>query len=238
MTRDHAAIEELLAVRALGGLDGEDAAELDRLLGAHGECPECRRLDAGFEEVAGRLAFALAPVAMPATIVDAIVATEQAPSASAGSASPPPAERRAPATRGRRGIAALAIAATLAAVVVAAGIVRSRPTPVTLAAGQTFTTFDAPDGSGGLTLAHTPGDAGAFVWGHDLLDPGEGRVYEIWMIQDGTPISGGCAAPTDGRLALYLDARLDDAQVMAVTFEDPSCPSAPTTEPVYVAELA
>jgi hypothetical protein len=232
VTGDHAAIEELLAARALGGVDERESAELDRLLGEHGACAECRRLGDGFEEVAGRLAFALSPVEMPAAIADRILSTERAPVVA------PAGREPARVTTRRRPIAALAIAAVLVAAVVTAGLVRSRPTSVTLAAGQTFTTFDAPDGAGVLTLAHTPGAPGAFVWGRDLLDPGEGRVYEIWMIQDGTPVSGGCVSPTDGRLALFVAERLDDAEVMAVTFEDPSCPSAPTTEPVYVAELA
>jgi hypothetical protein len=236
VTHDHATIEELLAVRALGGLDGGDAAELDRLLGEHGECAECRRLGAGFEETTAWFAFALVPLEMPSAIAEAIVATEQVMTAHQATQQGPAGPE--PAVSGRRGIAALAIAAVLAVVVIAAGVVRSRPMPVTLAAGQVFTSFDAPDGAGVLTLAHTPGTSGAFVWGRDLLDPGEGRVYEIWMIQGGTPISSGCVSPTDGRLALFLDARPDDAQVMAVTFEDPACPSAPTTEPVYVAELA
>jgi hypothetical protein len=230
MTLDHATIEELLAVRALGGLDGDDTAELDRLLASHGECVECRRIGDGFDEVAGRLALALDPIEPSPAIADRIVATEQVGAEQVS--------QRPQAALPRRAIAAVAVAAVLAAVIVAAGVVRNRPIPVTLAAGQTFVTFEAPQGGGVLTLAHTPGRPGALFRGHDVPDPGEGRVYEIWMIQDGTPISGGCVSPTDGRLAVFIDASLDDAEVMAVTLEDPSCPSAPTSEPVYVAELA
>ena len=62
MTRDHALIDELLAVRALGGLDEDDAAVLERELAAHGDCAECRRLEAEHTEVAGMLALALDPV--------------------------------------------------------------------------------------------------------------------------------------------------------------------------------
>ena len=56
---DHGRIEELLAVRALGGLDAAETQELDRALAAHGaSCAECARLRSESEEVAGRLAFA------------------------------------------------------------------------------------------------------------------------------------------------------------------------------------
>ena len=48
--RDHTRIDELLAVRALDALDGPDVEELERLLADHGDCAECRRLEA---ELAG-----------------------------------------------------------------------------------------------------------------------------------------------------------------------------------------
>jgi anti-sigma-K factor RskA len=225
MTRDHARIEELLAVRALGGLDGTDAQALDELLAEHGECRECLRIQREFDEVAGALALALEPVPVPSEIGDRIL--EETARVEAGRT--PHAMRR---------WVAVGVAAVLAMGVAAVGTLRSRPTDVTLAAGQTFTRFEAADAPGSLTLAHTPGEPGAVFWGDGLLQPGPGKVLEIWMIADEAPVSGGCVRPTpDGRLALFVDASLDEAEVMAVTVEDASCPSAPTTDPVYVAEL-
>jgi anti-sigma-K factor RskA len=225
MRRDHAAIEELLAVRALGGLDGDDAAALDELLASHGDCAECRRIRRDFEDVAGTLALSLDPVPLPSAVGERILA------GTTRAATPPP-------RRGSPRWAMVAAAATLAVVVAAAGFLRPEPTEVTLAAGQTFTTFEGPPGGGTLTLAHTPGRPGAFFWGDDLPDPGRDRVFEIWMIRGDVPVSGGCVAPRpDGRLALYVDASLDDADVMAVTIEDASCPEAPTDDPVFVARL-
>ena len=40
---DHGPIEELLAGRALGGLEPEDDAALLAAMAAHGDCEECRR---------------------------------------------------------------------------------------------------------------------------------------------------------------------------------------------------
>ena len=70
-----------------------------------------------------------------------------------------------------------------------------------------------------------------------MPDPGEGQVYEIWMIQDGTPVGGGCVRPPDGTIAVSVDADIGTTELMAVTVEDAACPSAPTTAPVMTAEL-
>jgi hypothetical protein len=69
-------------------------------------------------------------------------------------------------------------------------------------------------------------------------DPGPGRVYELWLFRGDTPVRAACVRPTNGSLAAFVDAEVGDAGLLAVTVEDPSCPDAPTTEPVYTAELA
>jgi hypothetical protein len=58
------------------------------------------------------------------------------------------------------------------------------------------------------------------------------------MFEDGEPISGGCLAPTDGSVAAFVDADPSSAQLMAVTVESADCPGAPTTDPVFTAELS
>ncbi|HJY32866.1 MAG TPA: hypothetical protein VJ573_08205, partial [Actinomycetota bacterium] len=63
MMRSHERIEELIAIRSIGGLDPQEQAELEGLMASHGpDCEECRRLEIEYGEVAGRLAFALDPV--------------------------------------------------------------------------------------------------------------------------------------------------------------------------------
>ena len=83
MKRAHALIDDLLAIRALDGLDDDDARRLERELTAHGDCVECRRLEAQHAEVAGMLAFALDPRHMDEGIADRILAQPQRPSATA-----------------------------------------------------------------------------------------------------------------------------------------------------------
>ena len=49
MTRDHELIEELIAVRALGGLDAADEERLRAEMASHGpDCEECLRLEADY----------------------------------------------------------------------------------------------------------------------------------------------------------------------------------------------
>ena len=57
-------------------------------------------------------------------------------------------------------------------------------------------------------------------------------------VRDGNPVRAACMTPTDGAVAAHLDADLSSAELMAVTVESTDCPAAPTTDPVFTAELA
>ena len=92
-------------------------------------------------------------------------------------------------------------------------------------------------GEGELAVAFTPGEPGAVLWGSNLPDPGQDKVYEVWMIQDGRPVSGGCFRPEDGQIALTVDASLDTSEAMALTAEPADCPSSPSGEAVKTADL-
>jgi anti-sigma-K factor RskA len=231
MTREHALIDELLAIRALDGLDEDDAARLEHELAAHGDCDECRRLEAEHAEVAGMLALALDPRPSDEAVADRILAGPPRSSASA----PVPVDELSAGRDARiaRWQAAFGVAAAVALVL--AVVLATRPGGGAVVPA-TIVSFDGAPGE--LTLAYTPGERGVLVWGAGLPDPGEGRVYELWMIDDGDPVRGACLAPTEGAVAAYLDADLSSAQLMAVTVEPSDCPDAPTTDPVYTAELA
>ena len=76
MMLDHGRIEELLAVRALSGLDGDDVRDLENELRAHGpDCQECRRLEREFDETAAMIAFSLDPEPVDPGLADRILAT-------------------------------------------------------------------------------------------------------------------------------------------------------------------
>jgi hypothetical protein len=226
MTLDHTSIDELLAARALDGLEPEDTDRLDREMAAHGDCETCRRLDREHRETAGMLALALEPRPIDAEVVDRIL------DSSGRRPTPDIAAGRGDA-RLRSWQAAFGVAAAVAvalAIVVATGPGASDVVP-----GQRFVPFEG--GRGELAVAYAPGERGLVLWGTGLPDPGPGRVYELWLFEDGTPYRGACLAPKDGALGAYLDADLTGTEILAVTVEAPSCPDAPTTEPVYTASL-
>ena len=238
MIRDHASIDELLAIRALGGLDGDDAARLERELAEHGDCDECRRLEAEHNEVAGMLALSLDPRPVDEGMVDRIVAQEQrrtpreeqGPERIVIASSVDELASRRDARLGRWQ-AAFGVAAAIALIL--SFVLATRPGGVEVPG--TIVAFQGERGE--LAMAYTPGERGALVWGAGLPDPGGGKTYELWMIEGGNPVRGACLAPTDGAVAAYLDADLSSAELMAVTVESTDCPSAPTTDPIFTAEL-
>ncbi len=229
MTRDHRLIDELLAVRALDGLDEDDAARLDRELAAHGDCAECRRLEAEHLEVAGMLPLALDPRAVGGDMADRILAH---PPRSDGAAAAPVDEVSAR-RDGRLGRWRAAFGVAAAVALVLAIVLATRPGGVPVP--ETIVAFEGTPGE--LALAYTPGERGVLVWGTGLPDPGTESVYELWMIEDGAAIRGACLTPTDGAVAAYVDADASSAELLAVTVESSECPDAPTTDPIYTAEV-
>ena len=246
MTRDHSLIEELMAIDALGGLDGDDLATLEREQAGHGaDCAECLALERTFAETAGRLAFALDPVPVDEGMVERILASPRTETVTSGGAATPVAstkravgdiaERRA--RRPKAWQALVAAAAVIALLVVVVATALPSTTGVSEAAPtQRIVTFSG-DTDGTLAMAFTPGESGAVLWGSGLPDPGPGKVYEIWMIEGDRPVSGGCVTPTDGVLAIRVDANIGTTDTMAVTAESADCPSAPTSRPVLLADL-
>jgi hypothetical protein len=240
MIRDHATIEELLAARALGGLDDDDVETLERELAAHGDCAECRSLEATFDETAGRLAFSLDPEPVSDAVVDRILASAPGDEdvvriGEAPSPTDEVDERRGRRT-GRGWRTAVAVAAAILLVVVAGAIVTAPRTAEIggVTAAQRFVRFE---GDGDLAMAFVPGQPGAAFIGTGLPDPGPGNLYEIWLIRGDTPVSGGCVSPSEGRLATFIDADVSQAELMAVTIEPSSCPSQPTSPPFATAQL-
>jgi hypothetical protein len=182
-TRDHTTIEELLAVRALGGLDGADEQVLSRALTEHGDCEDCRRLEAEFSEVVGRLGMSLDPVPVDAAMADRIIASEPE---TPRRIDPEPAPVDLTVRRDRRSprwIVAVAVAAAFALVV---GGVLGLVVVATLsylpdlgrvsthATAQRFVHLASPHGSESdaqLAMAYTPGHLRRGVLGYEPARP-------------------------------------------------------------------
>lgn len=233
MTSDHTLIEELLAVRSLRGLDGDDLTTLERELASHGDCDECGRLRDGFDETAGRLGLALEPVGVDPEMADRILTLAREGEGAVPAVAPVADELAA--RRGRTWRRALAVAASFAVLAAGIAIVRTDGGPDVVAA-QRIVALEGSRGS--LAIAYEPGEATIVVWGEDLPDPGAGRVYDFWTFIDGTPISQGCLRPSGGAMAGVLEGEIGEAQQVAVTVEPASCPDAPTTQPIFSGEVA
>ena len=149
---------------------------------------------------------------------------------------PEPAGAKDRSRRPRAWQALVAAAAVVAIVLVAIGALSPSTTSVQASTSQRLVTF-AGTTEGTLAMAYTPGEAGAVFWGSGFNDMAPDRVLEVWMIEGGEAVSGGCVAPTDGVVAFTVDAEIGTTETMAVTDEPSDCPSAPTTEPVLTADL-
>lgn len=216
----HARIEELLAARALGGLAAEDEQLLARERATHGtSCEECARLEREYAEVAGLLAFALEPLPLREGFEEDVLTR------AAGS---PPVSRR-PNPFLRR-ILAVGVAAAL----VAAGWVLHGAVKPAAGPGFGIIPFEG-SAKGTLTVAFRPGEPGAYLIGTGLLRPPKGKRYELWLIEDGRPISAGCFVPARGAVREPVNADLSEADLLAVTVEPASCPDTPTSEPILTA---
>jgi anti-sigma-K factor RskA len=223
--RNHERIEELLAVEALGALDAEDADTLSRLLAEHGpDCAECRRLRRAYRDVAGRLAFTLDPVPVREGMAEEVLRAGRPPAAALG-------------------VRAALVAA--AAALVAFGAVGG----YLLAPGQEpdvtelarfvarpdvrVVRFQGPSGNLGAAVA--PGEG--FLVGSDLPPLPEGRVYELWAIRGRTPVRSACVEPQGDVVVARFEADLSGSDALAVTVEPETCPSRPSTAPLYQAPL-
>jgi Anti-sigma-K factor rskA len=224
----HERVEELLAAEALDALDRDDADALSRLLAEHGpDCAECARLRRAYGDVAGRLAFALDPVPVRGSIADDILRLG----------------REVP--RRRPGGLRAALMAAAAAVLVAVGAVGGYLAAPRQSAEVTelarflarpdvrVVRFEGPSGNLGAAVAPGAG----FLFGSDLPSLPEGSVYELWMIRGQTPVKGLCLAPQEDVVVARFDGNLSGSDALAVTVESDSCPSRPTTEPLYQAQL-
>ena len=228
MIREHDRIEELMAVAALGALDGDDVELLARLRADHGpDCPDCAQIETGFGEVSGRLGFSLDPIAVGDRMADEILAR-------AKQEGPSPTDQLA-ARRGRRGAARwralVAVAASFALIVggvVVWDVTRSHQQTVVLAGS----------GPQQLSVKLTPGQPGVHATGTGFADLSAGQVYELWTIRNQTnTIKVACFTASGGSVTVNADTAVQVNDTMAVTVEPGCQPSKPTTTPIISAEV-
>ncbi len=232
MMRDHTRIEELIAIRSIGGLDPQEQAELEREMASHGpDCEECRRLETEYGEVAGRLAFALDPVALRPGFAEETIglALGEAPASRPGRARGPRGVRSWPWRRrwccssaarcsGRPCSAAVARCPRRPRCSPSSRRIRASPGP-------------SPRRSRRASRGSTCRARG---WSRSRSD----QVYELWVIEGDTPAAAVCVRPgDDGSVFAFADKEVTGSEVLAVTVEPSTCSDAPTTPPSWAAQV-
>ena len=235
MTEDHERIDELLAGYALLSLEGEDAAEADRLLSEHVPgCARCRRTLADFQALSGDLALAAAPADPPETMLPRIHrAMDEVP-----------LEGRRP-----RRAALIAVAASAVALVAMGGlslVMGNRLNDAQTRAGTALEIISAMRSSGSQAVPISPeGDTPQesalievsapqvrrlYIASEDCPEPGPGHAYQLWLGSGGewVPV-GPMFRPEDGVvLRKYLvdvsrfDAIWISEEVEGVPLSEPS----------------
>ena len=226
--RDHTRIEELFATQALNGLDHDGLAELAEERAMHEpDCPGCRELETAYQEVAGRLAFAVDPEPVRAGMVEEIVAQPRRPQ-QVGRA------LRSPRAIGWRRSAASIVAA--AALVLAGGVggyvVRGG------AAAPQAVQLASTGGSGSLAFVYQPEGRSAYLVGSGLGPLPPDHVYELWVIRNQTPVPAGTFGAGEEQVVLPVRIDLSGATEIAVTVEPRPGSAAPTTKPLFGAPIS
>ncbi|MFL5798816.1 MAG: anti-sigma factor domain-containing protein [Actinomycetota bacterium] len=253
MSNEHERIEELLSVRALGGMEAPELAEYARIRTDHGDCEICLRAELEFDEIAGRLAFALEPVELPAGMEDTLLrrATSERPADDEVAA-----RRRAPrgervARPGRTARTAVAVAAALALVAgafaggyFAHGGAKVPPQEQALSAYLVHPDVHLVQfhgKAGNLAVAFRPGLHQAFVFGANLRGVPSGKQYEVWLFPPGggAPARGPTFNPPAPGSVVVVPVSADPSRsvLMAVTVERAGGVDAPTSNPVLTAPI-
>ena len=235
---EHDRVQELLAAAALGGLEPQEHAAARREIEGHvRNCPACEEDGPVFDLVAGRLAFALDPVPLRPDLEEELLerATGRRATSPVTSLDDERARRRGGVWKAAVGIAA-GFVLFVGGWLVHDAVAPAEDAEPSITADAQVVTFEGADGN--LSIAYRPGQEGVYILGSDLPAPPEGKVYEVWMIQDDVPIAGPCLSPDpEGTLFTYVEAELGTTDTMAVTVEASSCPSEPTGEPILTADL-
>ena len=246
--RDHEGVEELIALGALDGLDPSGERELAAQRSDHGaDCEECLRLESTYDEVAGRLAFAVEPAEIREGFEDQLVALARGgESPERGDEAPTSIARERERRRFARPMRLLA-GVVAAALIVGAGVggylLAPKPESATRALEQLLQQRNVQrvalsgGANGTMNVYYAPGHQDVFVVGSGLDQPPTGKAYELWMFRGQTPVSAGCFVPENGDVLHEANADLSGADAMAVTVESNACPAAPTSQPVMSASI-
>lgn len=231
----HHEFEETAGAYLLGALAEDEARRFE----AHLEdCARCRFEVRELRVAADALHSSAPPVAPPPELKDRIMSVvrseaELLQAAGAAADLPPPAPRRVRWSRlvprpGLAWAAAAALAGT--AVGVAGGLTLG-------GGGEEAKTVVASRGSAVLRID----DDGATLRVRRLPDPGEGRVYQVWLKrpgQDPEPTDALFGVRPDGRASVTVLGDLEEVDQVMVTSEPRGGSDVPSRPPIVVVPTA
>ena len=229
METDHDGIHELLAGYVLGGLSGDDARAVDRLLAEHvPSCRDCRSTLSGFQAVLGDLALEAEPRTPPEILLPRLHRE----------LGPPP--------RRRRPVAVAAAAASFVAVMGMAGLAVSQGIRASNAVEREALISEAlrfsnrpdantsslgvpgdPSGDASEVVEVTaPGVESVYLICHDAAPPSPGMIYRVWLGSNGTYRYATEFVPDPGITVLRL--QFDPSTVDSVLITEEPLDRAPT----------
>ena len=223
MALSHEEIRELLPAYALGAVPSDESSEVQRHLRG---CDECRREAEELGATSDQLALAVTPEALPAGFADRVMARVSEEQ---------PAVERA----GRRW-SLMPVLTMAACVLIAAAMayyvvdMRRDADRDALAASLVNRDLGIPlEEEGGTVSARVvPNGVASQFAVVGLPDAPEGRTYQLWLMDDGTPVSAGVFDTEDGVAVLDVAQPVEDYQGAAVTIEPEGGVDQPTTEPI------
>jgi hypothetical protein len=236
---DHDRVEELLAARALGGLDGDDAALAERAMLEHVPgCERCRRALDGFATASGDLALAAPAVAPPETVLQDLRRRIRVPRA-----------RRAwrPAWIAGAAAAAVLVGVSSWSLVTAMGL-SGRLQQAEIQTGWLVDALStaAHPSSEVLALAGSndarvsvlsiPGDKHSYLMATNLPDPR--FTYHVWFAGGGRTWHAGVLEVHRGWGMMPVETNPDRWEVVMLTDEPRGAGPAPEASPLVSATVA
>jgi anti-sigma-K factor RskA len=229
----HARWEDELAAYMLGALEGEEEAAFERHLASCGSCQARERwLRASVEVLPSSVEQLEPPPALRERLMDTV-------RNEAGVAPEPPQRPRhasRPRWRGRLGSLSLRPATVLAgvALLLVAGV--AGYAIGNGGGGGPDTTTIAAQGASATGKIIRTGDTGVLQVSN--LPHRPGRVYEVWLLQDGKPVPSTLfQVGRDGTGAAGIPHGLDRSTQVMVTSEPPAGSDTPTSKPVLNAPV-
>jgi anti-sigma-K factor RskA len=229
-------LHTLAGAYALDALTEIERAGFARHLAA---CEACATDVAEFQETASRLG-AVAWEAPPARLRDAVLAevarTRQVTAGRAGRAAPTDVQRWRRWTAAAIAAGVLALGGTATVWVVQEQRVREADRQAAqlrdiLAAGDVQVRTTTVSGGGKITVAVSASRNDGVVVVSDLPAPPEGKVYQLWLIDESSPRSAGVMAAGQ-RSGITPLASVRGADTLGVTLEPEGGSPAPTSGPV------